>query len=142
MCANEIGLRILIVDDDVDLVMLLERRLLREGFEVETAIRIPEAEELINNFQPHLLLLDININGQDGRQLSFKLKRNHTNQSPKIIIMSGYDYSAVRAALFGADELIVKPLNFEFLLHRIRHHLTPDSNRGKTFVATIEDDGE
>ena len=120
--------QILIVDDDVDLLMLLERKLLKQGFEVETAVSLPEAEEILNYFQPQLLLLDINLNGEDGRQLSFKLKRSERHRSLQIIILSGYDYSASRAALFGADELITKPVHMDYLLHRIEHHLLKGAN--------------
>ncbi|MCW3073445.1 MAG: hypothetical protein JWP69_514 [Flaviaesturariibacter sp.] len=115
--------RILIVDDDVDLLMLLERKLVKQGFEVETAASLPEAEEILQYFRPHLLLLDINVRGEDGRKLSFKLKQDTTHKGCRIIILSGYDYSASRAALFGADELITKPLHLAYLLHRIEHYL-------------------
>ena len=68
--------KILIIDDDLDLLMLLERRLLKEGYEVETAASLNEAEEILGYFPPQLVLLDININGDDGRQLCWKLKKN------------------------------------------------------------------
>ncbi|MDB5197870.1 MAG: hypothetical protein JWP88_2241 [Flaviaesturariibacter sp.] len=125
MCAmhSEEPNRILVVDDDVDLVMLLERKLVNLGFEVETAISLPEAEDILREFHPQLLLLDINLNGIDGRQLSFKLRNSATHHNVRIIMLSGYDCSASRAALFGADELVVKPFSFEFLLNRIEHYL-------------------
>jgi DNA-binding response OmpR family regulator len=121
--------RILIVDDDVDLLMLLERKLLKQGFDVETAVTLHEAEEILEYFQPQLLLLDINLNGEDGRKLSFKLKRSDRHSGIRIIILSGYDYSASRAVLFGADELITKPLHLDYLLHRIEHYLLNGSQR-------------
>jgi DNA-binding response OmpR family regulator len=133
--------RILIVDDDVDFLMLLERKLVQQGFEVETAVALPEAEEIIDSFWPHILLLDINLNGADGRQLSFRIKQANDPHAPRIIMMSGYDYSAVRAALFGADELIVKPLHFEFLVHRIEHHLTAAPQAARTHDNDAVSDG-
>jgi DNA-binding response OmpR family regulator len=122
------GNQILIVDDDVDLLMLLERKLLRQGFDVETAVSLPEAEEILSYFQPQLLLLDINLNGEDGRRLSFKLKRSDRHSALRIIMLSGYDYSGSRAVLFGADELITKPLHLDYLLHRIEHYLLKGPN--------------
>ena len=115
--------RILIVDDDIDLLMLLERRLIKEGYEVETASSLSEAEELIPSFCPRLILLDININGEDGRQLSWRLKRTQECSDIKVLIMSGYDFSTSRAVLFGADELLTKPLIMEYVLYRISFHL-------------------
>lgn len=122
MCAvkeEEVSKRILIVDDDIDLLMLLERRLQQEGFEMETAVSLPEAEELIAYFAPHLVILDINVNGQDGRQLCWKLKKQDSDHEVKVIIISGFDYNPARASLFGADDVLPKPLNIEFLLTRI-----------------------
>lgn len=113
--------RILVVDDDLDLVMLLERRLIKEGYEVETAVSLNEAEKHLGTFNPHALILDINVGGQDGRRLSAQIKMSGSDT--KIIMISGYDYSTARAALFGADELIAKPMHFDYLLFAINKHL-------------------
>lgn len=116
--------RILIIDDDIDLLMLLERSLQKEGYDIETAASLPEAEEVFLYFTPHLVLLDINVNGEDGRKLCWKLKKN-TDTEIKVVIISGYDYSTGRAAIFGADDLLPKPLHSDYLLHRIKVHLEP-----------------
>ena len=116
---NEVSKRILIVDDDIDLLMLLERKLKQEGYETETAVSLPEAEELIVYFDPHLVLLDSNIKGQDGRQLCWRLKHQPVYRVAKVLIISGYDYSPSRAAIFGADDILPKPFNMEFLSNRI-----------------------
>lgn len=115
--------RILIIDDDIDLLMLLERRVVQEGYKVEAAATLPEAEEVIGSFRPDLVLLDINVNGEDGRQLCWKLKKEAGNKAVKVIIISGYDYSAGRAALFGADDLVPKPLHMEYLFTCIKQQL-------------------
>ena len=111
-----ISKRILLVDDDVDLLMLLERILMKAGYVVDAAASLPEAEDIFPQFAPHLVLLDINIKGEDGRKLCWKLKAE--NPETKVIILSGYDYSVARAVLFGADDLIPKPVNIEYLLHQ------------------------
>jgi DNA-binding response OmpR family regulator len=119
---NVVAKRILVVDDDVDLLMLLERLLTKEGFIVETAASLAEAEDVHNYFSPHLVLLDINVKGEDGRKLCWQFKNSGTGL--KVIIMSGYDFSVGRAVLFGADDLIPKPIYTEYLLHRIEHLLS------------------
>ena len=116
--------RILVIDDDIDLLMLVERRLKQDQFEVETAVSLSEAEELIPSFLPHLVLLDINVNGEDGRKLCYNIKQIY-GASIKVVIMTGYDYNQVMPVLFGADDLLSKPLHTEFLLHRISLHLMP-----------------
>lgn len=128
MCAMkvEVSKRILIVDDDIDLLMLLERKLKQEGYETETAISLPEAEELIVYFDPHLVLLDINLKGEDGRQLCWKIKHQPVYRIAKVLMISGYDYNSSRAALFGADDILPKPFHMEFLLNRV-NNLTSDA---------------
>ncbi|MGE5521666.1 MAG: response regulator [Candidatus Dadabacteria bacterium] len=110
---------VLVIDDDLDLLMLLERILTKEGYIVETAASIAEAEDILSVFTPGITLLDININGEDGRKLCWKLKKQEPQSNTKVIIMSGYDFSLGRAVLFGADDLLPKPLNIEFLLHKL-----------------------
>lgn len=116
--------RVLVVDDDIDWLMLLERRLLKEGFVVETAASLPEAEDIIATFNPHILLLDININGNDGRQLCWKLKHSPNTIAIKVVLMSGYDCSISRATLFGADGVLAKPIPIEFLLYSLQQQLS------------------
>ena len=127
MCVlkEEAPKRILIVDDDVDLVMLLERQLKMEGYETETALSLTEAEQLVVHFDPHLVLLDINVRGEDGRQLCWKLKHQPVYRVAKVLIISGFDYSFSRAILFGADDILPKPFETEYLLDRISE-LTAD----------------
>ncbi len=110
---------ILIVDDDLDLLMLLERRLVQKEFIVETAASISEAEEILEYFPPHLVLVDVNINGEDGRKLCWKVKHNQYLPNTKVFIMSGFDISLTRSALFGADDVIAKPFDIDFLLLKI-----------------------
>ena len=121
MCAMHLknAKRIMIIDDDLDLLMLLERSLVREGYEIETAASLPEAEHLLPDFTPDLVLLDINVNGDDGRQLCWKLKMQEKDPNVKVIVISGYDYSIERAVLFGADDLVPKPLHMDYLLHKL-----------------------
>jgi len=135
MCAvfGRLPKRILIIDDDIDLLMLLERRLDREGYAVETAASLPEAEEIVPQFLPHLVLLDINVNGQDGRQLCWKLKNTETLPSPKIIIISGYDYNTGRSVLFGADDFLAKPFHLDYLLQKVAAALEPQKKMNDSF---------
>ena len=127
MCAlfGRLPKRILIIDDDIDLLMLLERCLDKEGYAVETAASLAEAEEVLPQFLPHLVLLDINVNGEDGRKLCWKLKNANEESPVKVIIISGYDYSTGRAMLFGADDLLPKPLHTGYLLHKVEAALEP-----------------
>lgn len=143
MCAFKvIQKRILIIDDDIDLLMLLERRLDKEGFCIETAASLAEAEEVVYTFEPQVILLDINVKGEDGRKLCYTLKMPDALPQVKVILMSGYDYSTSRAVIFGADDLVPKPLNIDFLLHRISLHMSQVPNNGSSLLYVREGSGE
>jgi DNA-binding response OmpR family regulator len=122
MCAMYDAKRIMVIDDDIDLLMLLERSLQKHGYLVETAASLPEAEEIIPEFLPDLVLLDINVKGQDGRKLCWKLKNTSLLLNPKVIIMSGFDLNSRLTYLFGADDMLVKPFPLEYLFHRMLLH--------------------
>lgn len=111
--------RILLVDDDIDLLMLLERKLQRNGYIIESAASLPEAEYVLSLFKPQLVILDINIAGDDGRQLCWKIKNTGNNRNAKVILMSGYNYTINRNLLFGADDYVAKPFQSEYLLQKM-----------------------
>lgn len=111
--------RILLVDDDIDLLMLLERKLQKSGFIIESAASMAEAEYVLSLFKPDLILLDINVAGDDGRQLCWKVKNTGDNRDAKVILMSGYNYTINRQLLFGADDYLAKPFHSEFLMQKI-----------------------
>ena len=119
MRAVENAKRILLVDDDIDLLMLLERKMQKTGYIIESAASIPEAEYVLSLFKPHLVILDINIAGEDGRQLCWKIKNTGENRDAKVILMSGYNYTINKQLLFGADDYVAKPFQSEYLLQKM-----------------------
>jgi len=115
--------RILLVDDDIDLLMLLERKLQKTGYIIESAASMPEAEYVLSLFKPHLVILDINVAGDDGRQLCWKIKNTGENRNAKVILMSGYNYTINKQLLFGADDYVAKPFQSEFLMQKVETSL-------------------
>lgn len=111
--------RILVVDDDIDLLMLMERKFQKHGYVVESAVSLSEAEYVSAVFKPDLVLLDINVAGEDGRQLCWKVKHANNAKTPKVVLMSGMFYPTSRILLFGADDFIAKPFPPEFVEQRI-----------------------
>lgn len=127
--------KILIIDDDVDLLMLLERRLNKEGYWVESAVSLSEGRDILHHWKPELVLLDININGEDGRCLAWELKSDpHFAQTP-VILISGFDTSHRRAALFHADTVLPKPLDSGLLIDTLRFYL----QAGGTQLTTVRE---
>lgn len=121
------ALRILIVDDDIDLLMLMERKLQQNGYVVESAASLAEAEYVASIFKPNLVLLDINVAGEDGRQLCWKIKHAPSTKDTKVVLMSGTHYPLNRILLFGADEFIAKPYPPEFIQQKIVSLLVPEN---------------
>ena len=64
--------RIMIIDDDPDVRMVMDHLMKRQGYEVETASRREEAMEKLQSFQPSVILLDVLLSGSDGRELARK----------------------------------------------------------------------
>lgn len=113
------ALRVLVIDDDIDLLMLLERKLQQQGYKVESAVSLAEAEYILSMFKPDIVLLDINVGGEDGRQLCWKIKHGANAAMVKVILMSALYYPTTRTLLFGADDFIAKPFASEFLLQKL-----------------------
>src|SRR4029078_6087894 len=115
--------KILIIDDDVDLLFLGSSLLKQRGFYVFSLSSADEAFETVRSFNPHLILLDVKLGDQDGRNICLKLKREPETNLIKIILYSAFPETSVEYSKYGADEFIVKPYEFNHLVERIRHHL-------------------
>lgn len=111
---------ILVVDDDPDIRMLLERFLSKKGFEVETAAQGGEAVEKAKKKAFDVILLDLKLPDEDGIDVMKKIKIFLPNT--QVIFITGY--SDVRTAVMtlkeGAFEYVVKPLHHEEILHTIK----------------------
>lgn len=115
-------LRILIIDDDVDLLFLGSSLLKQRGFEVFSLARADEAIETVKSFQPHLILLDVKLGNLDGRDICRQLKSNPESSFIKIILYSAFPETSVEYSKYGADDFMVKPYEFSHLVERIGYH--------------------
>jgi CheY-like chemotaxis protein len=133
------SLRVLVVDDDIDLLMLMERKLQQHGYLVESAVSLAEAEYVSAIFRPDLVLLDINVAGEDGRQLCWKMKHKGDRQNAKVVLMSGTHYPTSKVLYFGADGFIAKPFQTEFVEQKISSLFVNDQTMTFPFPVTITD---
>ena len=115
--------RILIIDDDVDLLFLGSSLLRQQGFEVLPLSTTDEVFDLVRSFRPHLILLDVKLGNQDGRDICLKLKKDPETNFAKIILYSAFPETSVEYPKYGADDFVVKPYEFPYLVARIHHHL-------------------
>lgn len=112
------GIKILVVDDEPNIVQFLEIGLQNEGFEVQTAQDGLTAINLIKQFQPQLVILDVMMPGMDGFEVCRMLKKT---ENVAIIMLTARDEvdDRVKGLTIGADDYMVKPFSFEELLARI-----------------------
>lgn len=113
------GARILVVDDEPALRRAVEANLAGHGFDVRGAESGAEALDLVPQFRPDLLLLDMVLPDMTGDDVIVTLRRR---SSIPIIVLSvrGAEADKVRALQLGADDYLTKPFGVDELLARIR----------------------
>ena len=116
------GARILIVEDEEPLTLLLRYNLEAEGFEVDTVARGDEAETRLKESPPDLVVLDWMLPGLSGIELCRRLRARPQTRALPIIILTarGEESERVRGLATGADDYIVKPFSVPELLARVR----------------------
>ncbi len=114
--------RILIVEDEEPLTLLLRYNLEAEGYEVETAARGDEADTRLKESTPDLVVLDWMLPGLSGIELCRRLRARPETRTLPIIMLTarGEESEKVRGLATGADDYIVKPFSVPELLARVR----------------------
>jgi two-component system phosphate regulon response regulator PhoB len=114
--------RILIIEDEEPLTLLLRYNLEAEGYDVDTSARGDDAEIKLKESPPDLLVLDWMLPGMSGIELCRRLRaRPDTERLPIIMLTArGEESERVRGLATGADDYIVKPFSVPELLARIR----------------------
>lgn len=121
--------RILVVDDEQDLLEILKFNLETEGYEVATASSAEEALQMdIASFD--LLLLDVMMGGMSGFAMARKLKDNPTTANVPIIFLTARDTEndTITGFNLGADDYISKPFSLREVMVRVRAVLRRTAN--------------
>lgn len=118
--------RILVIDDDHDIVALLKRFLTKNGYEVETAFNGAQGEKLLDTFRPDLVMCDYRLDDMEGSVLLLKIKERNPNLP--VIIITGYSdlRTAVKVVRMGAFDYITKPLIPDEILLNIKQALSQE----------------
>ncbi|MFZ1946613.1 MAG: response regulator [bacterium] len=115
-------LKIVIVDDDEDLLEELSEILASEGCAVEPMSDSLAAASAIRQSQPDLVLLDVRMRGKDGFEVAAELAGEPETADIPIIVMSGFYTSEERGALEkipGVQEVLLKPFSCEDVISRV-----------------------
>ena len=117
--------KILVVDDDVQMLELIGQLLEREGYRVMTATSAREVTTLLKSHVPDLFIIDVMLRDVDGLTLCRQLRRDqHTKNQPIIFIASqNSPYDVTDALAVGGDDYIAKPFAVRELIARLRAHL-------------------
>ena len=114
--------KILLVDDEVDVLEFLGYNLEKEGYTVYTANNGAEAIKLAEKYQPHLILLDVMMPEMDGISACEEIRKIPSLNNTLIAFLTarGEDYSQIAGFEAGADDYITKPVRPKVLISRVK----------------------
>ncbi len=114
--------KILVVDDDDDIIEFVSYNLKREGFIVNSANNGRTAIKIAQDFSPHLILLDIMMPEMDGIETCGEIRSIPSLSDTLIAFLTARseDYSQIAGFNAGADDFITKPIRPKVLTHRIK----------------------
>jgi len=134
-------MRVLVVDDEVDLTEAIARGLRREGYAVDVAFDGDEALDKVSVNSYDLVCLDITMPRTDGREVCRRIRAlEGPHQQPRVLMLTARDSLDDRVAGLddGADDYLVKPFAFQELSARVRTLLRRDAS-GSTAVLEVAD---
>ncbi|MCK5028427.1 MAG: response regulator transcription factor [Bacteroidales bacterium] len=114
--------RILLVDDEPDILEFLSYNIEKEGFEVFTAQNGKDGVELAKKINPHLILMDVMMPVMDGIEACEVLRQDEKMQNTIIAFLTarGEDYSQIAGFDAGGDDYITKPVKPKVLISRLK----------------------
>ena len=114
--------RILLVDDEPDILEFVGYNLAREGYQVLTASDGAQAVETALTFRPHLILLDMMMPVMDGRQTCRAIRQHPDLKNTLVVFLTalGGDEHQIAGFDIGADDYIAKPVKIKILISRLR----------------------
>jgi DNA-binding response OmpR family regulator len=117
--------KILIVDDEPNIVISLEFLMKKEGFEVAVANDGDEALALVASFDPDLLLLDVMMPKKSGFEVCEALRADSQRADLKIVMLTakGRDTEMAKGLAIGADAYVTKPFSTKELVDKVKEML-------------------
>lgn len=117
--------RILIVDDDKDLLMIEKHYLISRGFDVSVFTDWELASKSMKKNEPQVIMLDVFLAGVDGLEVCKRLKSSPYTRHIPVLILSGYPRMADTAIYeFGANDFMAKPFEVNEMVHKIHKLLS------------------
>ncbi|MEZ4727748.1 MAG: response regulator [Caldilineaceae bacterium] len=118
--------KVLIVDDEVNIVISLEFLMEQAGYTVDVARTGDEALTKIAGFAPDLILLDVMLPGMNGFDICQRIRQTPAWQHMKVVMLTakGREVEITKGLALGADAYITKPFSTKALLAEVESQLT------------------
>ena len=127
---NKTANRILVLDDDPDIGIMIKIMLEYKGYSVILADRAEKAEEIIKADDISLLIMDMLLSGANGTDICTELKKNPLTASIPIMMISAHPNAKQICMDAGADDFISKPFDMPDILSKISR-LIPETKENK-----------
>jgi two-component system alkaline phosphatase synthesis response regulator PhoP len=123
--------KVLVVDDEKDILELLQYNLEKEGYLVKTATDGIQALSKAKEFLPHLIILDVMLPGLDGIETARQIREIPALKESYVLMLTarGEEYAQVAAFGIGADEYLTKPIKPKALMSRLQAILSRSTRR-------------
>ena len=113
------GKKVLIVDDDTDILEVLNLLFEFSGYQTKATPDAGDTCKLVEEFQPNAIVMDVLLSGYDGREICRRLKAaDHTSNIP-IVMISAHPDAAKSTREAGADDFVAKPFDIHVLLEKV-----------------------
>ncbi len=112
--------KVLVIDDDPDILLAVQLVLESGGYASETTVNGDETFKKITNYKPDLILLDVLLSGHDGRKLCELLKIDTQTKNIPVLMISAHPGAKKSAKEYGADGFIAKPFSVAHLLGEVK----------------------
>ncbi len=133
--------KILLVDDEKDILEFLSYNLKKESFDVRTAINGEQAIEEAKEFKPDLIILDVMMPEMDGITTCSEIKKISDFKDVLILFLTARseEYSELAGFEAGADDYVTKPIKPKLLISRIKALLKRNKKKDSGSLITISD---
>ena len=111
--------KVLVIDDDPDILEAVQMVLSSDGYESEGTTKGEETFEYVQNHKPDLIILDVLLSGNDGRNICKALKQDKSTQHIPVIMISAHPTARESTKECGADSFISKPFSVSGLLAEV-----------------------
>lgn len=116
--------KILLLDDNRDLLQIVQIILKGQGYETILASSVEEAILKIRIHKPVLILMDVCLSDKDGYTFCNQLKHDPDTNQTRIIMMSGEDCNPAMVRYSHADDFMQKPFDYNDLIGRVQQHFS------------------